>query len=120
MKKVLLTAFAALFLSSTAYAQVPATVHAVWNPNPAADLVTQYQITVDAGTPIVVPLTACTATTCTQQLTIPAFGSHTVVLVAQNLKLSTDPTSIQSGPPASVTFSLGAVPTVVTGQRITN
>ena len=111
MKKVFLT-IAFLALAANAKAQVPATVHATWTPNPATDNVTQYSATVDTGTPIIVPLTACTALLCTQQLTIPTFGVHTISLVAQNLKLSTDPTSIQSGPASTVTFTLAAAPVV--------
>ena len=125
MKKTILTAFAALFLFATsAQAQTPATVHASWTPNPATDNVTQYSLTLDAGTPVVILASACSATLCPAAalaVTVPTFGSHTVSLVAQNLKLTTDPTSIQSGPATTITFTLAAAPIVAPqSAKITN
>ena len=116
MKKFLLsTLFIALF-SMSVYAQLPATVHATWSPNPTSDNVTQYVIALDGGASIVVPLSACDATTCTQALTVPTFGAHVVSLFAQNQGLG----GLQSGPSVSVTFTLGAAPSVVQGLRVTN
>ena len=119
MKKAVLTAFFVVF-SAVAEAQTPATVHAQWAPNPTTDNVVQYLVTLDVAAPVVVLPAACTAALCSQILTVPAFGLHTVTIVAQNLKLSTDPTSLQSGPAATVTFSLGSLPVVVSGARIVN
>ena len=116
-----LAALAFVIYQAAALAQTPATVHFLWNPNPATDLVTQYQVSVDGATPIIVLASTCTTTQCGPiALTIPTFGSHTVVIFAQNLKLSTDPTSLQSGPSSSVPFSLASLPVVVANAKITN
>ena len=93
------------------YAQTlprPATV--TWNPNAAADNVVDYQVTLDAGAPLTVLATACTATTCTQAISLPTLGAHTVSVLARNLALSTDPTSLQASAPTTVTFTLSGVP----------
>ena len=111
--------FALILASQSLQAQVPATVHATWTPNPSTDNIVQYQVTLDIAAPITVLPTVCT-TICSQILTVPAFGSHTISLVAQNLKLSTDPTSLQSSTPTTITFTLGAMPTVVAGLKVIN
>ena len=118
MKRVL---FILVLTSQILQAQVPATVHALWTPNPASDNVVQYLLTVDVAAPVVVLSSTCSATQCGPTLlTVGAFGLHTVSIVAQNLKLSTDPTSLQSGPALNLTFTLGAIPAVVAGGRIVN
>ena len=123
MKLKFLVLAAALLFSRQLAAQTPATVHATWSPNPTTDNVVQYTVSVDAGTPIIVLASSCSATQCPTApllLTVGAFGAHTVTIAAQNLKLSTDPTSFQSGPALSVSFTLGAVPSVVVAGKITN
>jgi hypothetical protein len=93
------------------YAQtLPAGLHAIWDRNPAADNVTDYQFTLDGGSPITVPLSVCTATTCTFAFTVPAFGNHAATVAARNLKLSSDPTSFQTGPASQGTFTLNQNP----------
>jgi hypothetical protein len=119
MKGILFVVF--LFTATQIAAQVPATVHAVWNPNPVSDNVVQYLLTVDAAVPVVVPASSCSVTSCGPTLlTVGAFGLHTVTIVAQNLKLSTDPTSLQSGPALSIPFTLGAIPVVVANGKVIN
>lgn len=99
---------------------VPAVKHAVWNPNPTADNVTQYKLVLDGGTQQTVPLTACTATLCSVMFTIPTFGAHSLSVFAQNLSLSTDPTSLQDSAPATVAFTLNAAAKTPAGATITN
>jgi hypothetical protein len=97
---------------------VPVTLHARWNPNPPTENVTNYQITLDTAAPQDVALTSCTATVCDATFVVPTFGAHSLALVAQNLLLSGDPTSVQSSPPTTVSFTLNpspgrsAVPTI--------
>lgn len=94
------------------YAQsLPATVTATWNPNPAAENDVDYLVTVDGGAPVTVLATTCTATQCKAVLSLATYGSHTVTATAQNQKVSDDP-ALQSGPPASITFTLNPAPTV--------
>jgi hypothetical protein len=119
MRKVLLFTFAAVvLLARTSSAQVPATVHASWTPNPASDTVTQYSVVLDTAAPVVTLPAVCSATVCSQALTVPTFGLHTVTVRAQNLMFAADPTSLQSGPPLSVSFTLATAPVVVTGLKI--
>ena len=93
------------------YAQIlPRAATATWNPNPATDNVIDYQLTLDAGTPLTLLATACSATTCSQAISLTAFGSHTVSVVARNLSLSTDPTSLQASLPTSVMVILNRAP----------
>ncbi len=120
MTRLILALFIGLLFVAPVAAQTPATVHASWNPNVASDNVVQYVITLDSAAPVVVLAATCTATTCTTALTVPTFGLHSVALVAQNLKFAGDPTSLQSGPAATVSFTLGAVPAVVAGGRVGN
>ena len=105
-------------------AQTPATVHATWTPNPTTDNVVDYIVSVDGVAAATVLASACSATVCPaapgQLLTIPTFGLHSVSVVAQNLKLSTDPTSLQSGPADTIAFTLGSIPVVVSGGAIKN
>ena len=114
MKKFLFTVVF-LLCANMVSAQVPATVHATWNLNPATDNVIQYTVVLDTAAPVVLLATACT-TTCSQALTVPTFGVHTVTLTAQNNGLS----GLQSSLPTTVSFTLAAAPTVVAGLKITN
>lgn len=103
------------------YAQtLPSVKHATWIPNPASQNVTQYVVTLDSGTPTTVLASSCTATLCTGTIAIPAFGNHSISVTAQNLALSTDPTSLQSGPAAAVSFSLNQGPSGPSGANVTN
>ncbi len=121
MKCLLLGLIVSLVFVIAAQAQTPATVHATWTPNPASDGVTQYQIALDATAPIIaLPAAVCTSTVCSQLVTVPTFGAHTMSYAACNLKLSTDPTSLQCSAPASVAFSLGSLPVVVAGAKVVN
>ena len=96
--------------------QVPATVHATWTPNAATDNVVQYTVVLDTATPVILLATGCSATVCSQALTVPTFGVHSVTLIAQNQGLS----GLQSSSPATVNFTLAAAPTVVAGLKVTN
>ena len=96
---------------------VPATVHAQWNPNAAADAVQFYTVSLDGGTGIQVQASTCT-TTCASALSIPTFGNHTVSVTATNFLVSTDPSSAQTSGPATVTFTLAQSPKTVTGLGV--
>ena len=101
------------------YAQtVPATVHPQWTPNPASENVVQYVITLDGINPVTVLASACSATLCSAAVSVPAFGSHVSSLIAQNLLISTDPTSVQSSLPATLTWSLNQTGTRPTGLTV--
>jgi hypothetical protein len=104
------------------YAQaLPATVHVLWNPNPASDNVTQYQVQLDTGAVVVVLPTVCTATLCTSPaISVPAFGAHIVKLTAGNLRLSADPTSLQFGPTVTLAFTVNPMPNAIVGGTVTN
>ena len=101
------------------YAQVPATLHAKWDPNPATDNVVDYQLTIDAAAPVTVPLTACSATVCDTTFVITAYGIHTAKVAARNLSLDTDPTSFQISATRDVTFRLSAPPNQPANGRVT-
>lgn len=101
------------------YAQTlprPATV--TWNPNAAADNVVDYQVTLDAGAPLTLPAASCTATACSQAISIPTLGAHTVSVLARNLALSTDPTSLQASAPTTVSFTLNRAPSGATNVTV--
>lgn len=101
------------------YAQtVPTTVTATWTPNATTDNATAYTVTLDSGIAISVPLTACTASLCTQIVTVSAFGAHLAHIAAQNLKLTSDPTSTETGPATSVAFTLNQLPGAVAGAAV--
>lgn len=90
---------------------LPSAVHVTWSPNPASDAVTAYVVVLDGGAPQAVPLSACTATSCVASVSVPTAGGHSVTVAAQNLALSADPTSVQTGPASSaVSFTLNLVP----------
>ncbi len=103
------------------YAQtLPMTVHAIWNANPAPPPATQYSITLDGGSPVVMSASSCTST-CSQALTLAGFGTHQIVIVAQTQKITPSPdTSTWDSSPISLTFSLNAAPKPVTGATVTN
>jgi hypothetical protein len=104
--------------SVTLYAQsLPATIHAQWDPPAAADNVTNYTMTLDGGAPVTVPNVVDQTCTCIRTaLTVPAFGSHTVSVVANNLLVSTDPTSTQSSTPTAVSFTLARAAVITNGK----
>lgn len=94
-------------------ASLPATLHATWTPNPAADNVVDYILTVDGVAQAPTLPAACTATLCTTAFSVNAWGSHTATVVAQNLDLSGTGTTgtLQSSPPSTaVTFLLSNTP----------
>ena len=99
---------------------VPVVLHVQWDPNPPAENVINYRVTLDGGTPITVAPTTDPSCSCVQTpITIPTFGSHTVAVVAVNLELSGDPTSSQvSSDPSSITFTLNRAPGNVSGGKI--
>jgi len=127
-KRFTLATLAALTLAACAlltrpgsvvlYAQtLPATVHAQWDPPAAADNVTGYTMTLDGGAPVNVPNTIDPSCTCVRTpLTVPAFGAHTVSVVANNLLISTDPTSTQSSTPTAIAFTLARAAVVTNGK----
>jgi hypothetical protein len=101
------------------YAQtLPVTVHADWTPNQGT--VVQYSVTTDGGTPVIVKATDCTPTDCLAPITVTSYGSHTTSVVAQNFTIDSDPTTIQSSDPATVTWSLNPSPSAVTKVKIKN
>lgn len=100
------------------YAQtLPATVHAQWDPPAATDNVTNYTMTLDGGSPVTVPNVVDQSCSCIRTpLTVPAFGSHTVAVVANNLLISTDPGSTQSSSPTTVAFTLAKAAVISNGK----
>jgi hypothetical protein len=102
------------------YAQnLPAVVHAQWDPPAAAENVTGYTMTLDGGTPIAVANVTDPTCSCVRTpLTVPAFGAHTLTVVASNLLISGDPTSAQTSTPTAVSFTL-AKAAVVTNGKVT-
>lgn len=100
------------------YAQsLPATIHAQWDPPAAADNVTNYTMTLDGGAPVTVPNVVDPSCTCIRTpLTVPAFGAHTVNVVANNLLISTDPTSTQTSTPTAVAFTLARAAVITNGK----
>jgi hypothetical protein len=102
------------------YAQsLPAVVHAQWDPPAPGENVTGYTMTLDGGAPIAVANVTDPTCSCVRTpLTVPAFGAHTLTVVANNLLVSGDPTSTQSGAPASVGFTL-AKGAIVTNGKVT-
>lgn len=103
------------------YAQsLPTTKHLNWTQSDlVSSNVTNFVLTLD-GVVQNVPTSACTGTSCVSAFSIGAFGNHTVSIAAQNLALSTDPTSLQSGPAMSVSFSLNKAAGTPTGATVTN
>ncbi len=128
MKRITLAAAAALLLAAcalftgpgrvTLYAQsLPAVIHAQWDPPAAADNVTNYTMTLDGGAPVTVPNVIDQSCTCIRTpLTVPAFGAHTVAVVANNVLISTDPTSTQTSTPTTVAFTLARAAVISNGK----
>jgi len=75
-----------LIAPSVVNAQInfPLQVRVEWDPNAAGDNVTSYGFKIDSAPVIVVPLTACTASSCGFNFNITAEGPHTVVISATN------------------------------------
>ena len=97
----------------------PATFRAQWDTPPPGDNVTQYLFSQDGGPQVTVPATVNTACGCIEKsFTLTTAGSHTVSVVAQNLALSSDPTSLQSSAPLVVTFVVNGPPNGAQGGRI--
>lgn len=94
----------------------PATIHATWNPNAASDNVVDYLVTVGSASPVTVPVSVC-ATSCISPITIPAAGTYTISVVAQNLLVSSDPTSTQSSAADTVTVQVNGPPGTPTGLK---
>ncbi len=90
---------------------------ASWNPNPASDNVVQYTLQLNALPPVIVPLSACTATTCTQIVPAIPFGSNTLTLIAQNAAITGG--AMQSSTPAIKTFTVNTKPVTVLGVTVT-
>lgn len=103
------------------YAQsVPVTKTASWTVNPAAQNVTSYTFTLDGGTPVVVPTSACT-TTCSTPVVLTTFGNHTQTVVATNTDLSGGSGvtgSSQNSPVTTLAFTLNQAPTAPSGSTI--
>lgn len=97
---------------------LPVTDHATWTPNAASDNVTNYIVTVDT-VPQNFAASACSPTLCSAPISIPAFGPHQVTIAAQNLAISDDPTSLQTGPAVSVAFTQSKTPSATTGTTVT-
>mgnify|MGYP003394913302 CR=1 FL=1 len=104
----------------TLYAQtLPTTLGANWNPNPASEAVIKYTLTVDGGTPIIILPSSCTPTVCTTRFPLTTWGSHTVSLVAVNLRLSSDPSTEQTSPASSMSFVLAQAPNTTSPITLT-
>lgn len=103
------------------YAQtLPSVRTAAWSPNPPGDNVVVYKLQLDSGPIQRVLPTACTGSpvVCTAPVSVPAFGAHTLRLIATNLAISTVPTSEQDGPAATITFTLNQAAGAVTDGTI--
>jgi hypothetical protein len=89
---------ALVLLAVPAAAQVvfPLTLKVQWDPNPAAENVTAYLVTIDSTATTVAP-GVCTVSLCEQSFQISTPGPHTVTVVATNL--------FGSGPASSVVFT---------------
>lgn len=96
------------------------TLHALWNPNPPADNVVRYIMTIDGGSDIVIPAASCTPSLCSQTFSVPTFGKHAITLKAQNLLISTQPASLQDGPVLTLPYTLGIGPSPIAGGTVGN
>lgn len=124
MKRILFAAFAVIILACASSSPVitpvtgivleaqslPATVHVKFSVPSASLNVTGIVITLDGVSQTVTPLPAPAqgSTFIEVPITLTAAGSHTVTGAFTNQTLSTDPTSAQVGPVATVTFTLNA------------
>jgi len=102
------------------YAQsVPFVAHATFTPSVIDanhTAASQFKLTLDGVVlPIALAATACSGipTVCLVPVSIPTFGNHTLLMVAENFTLSTDPTAPQDSPVVSVAFSLNQQPNAV-------
>ena len=92
-----------LVFGAFASAQTPTVaVRVQWDAPAAADGVTGHTLTIDGGTPIAVPLSACSTTTCEQATTVSP-GSHTFSVTATNQWGTSVATvvTVPVGPPAA-------------------
>lgn len=78
-----------------------------WDPNVAGDNVEHYNLYVDALPPVVVPPSALVGGVMESPQPF-ADGPHTVKVAAVNRAVSSDPGSLQEGPPITVTFTVNA------------
>lgn len=99
---------------------VPHQATFLWNPNPAGDNVTDYQVVLDGGAPQTVLPSACTGTpvVCSVPVTLTTFGAHTASVAARNLSMSGDPGvtgTPQSSPASVLNLVLNQAPSKPTG-----
>ncbi len=80
-----------------------------WDPNPTADNVTGYLVTVDGGAPVSITLGACSASTCQAPVNGLPLGTHTIGVQAVN------EWGTSAGTP--VTFNIN-IPTVVKTVKV--
>ena len=98
------------------YAQVPATMTVEWTPNPVGDSVTNYTLQLDTNAPVSVGIVPGADGMISKSITVTAYGTHTITVIAQNISLSCpDPTVCSSGTvrnsaPTQVTFTLSPPP----------
>jgi len=86
MKKILLIPVLLLLLSVPSSAQT-LTLIVQWDPNPTADAVVTYQVTLSGGTnqsAQSIPATSCTATVCQATFTAVGQGNYTATVIANN------------------------------------
>ena len=62
----------------------PLTVHAEWNPNPATEEVSSYQVSFNGGAPLIVVATSCTSICKSTDFTVQVAGPASVTVVAVN------------------------------------
>jgi hypothetical protein len=78
-----------------------------WTPNPVADNVVHYKVSLNGAAPVQVAPTVDPTCDCVKAtISVPTFGSYTVSVVATNLALSTVPTSFQDSEPGTISFQL--------------
>jgi hypothetical protein len=104
------------------YAQsLPATVHVTWTPSVVDSTHSapiQYSVVTDGGTAVVLQASSCTSTLCTVAISVNSFGQHSTVVSAQNYKIDSDPSTIQSSPAAPRVWVLNQGPNPATGTAI--
>jgi hypothetical protein len=95
MKKLFLLLAFLLLLPSLSQAQIvyPLALQVQWDPSPATDQVTSYIVTINSINSTV-SASACSATVCSMNFSIPAAGPHTVTVVATNQWGSSLPTNV--------------------------
>ncbi len=91
---------------------LPITITVTWDPNPAGQNVSSYDVKLDNGTTIPVIATA----TPSAQVSVSAFGHHVVEVIAKSVSITCDdPTqcntvSISVSAPATAGFTLNPSP----------